>query len=156
MRCAVVDRPEEDAAVFHTLDRDSKSGRQMTGAHAIIPGAVLVEGNTFLPDSLWLESDSNGGGWSRVRNHPDGGQLGKALAAAGWSFFFMAGGIRKISFGLDGAMKRLIEAVKLQKCNCLEIDNVGAHSFLGMQYVSVSAHARHIQKSMAFSVQEQQ
>ena len=39
----------------------------------------------------------------------------------------------------------------LQKCNCLEIDEVATRSFLGMPGVSVSAHTRHIQKGMTFS-----
>jgi hypothetical protein len=52
---------------------------------------------------------------------------------------------------IHAALKRLIANVKLQKCNCLEIDDVATHSLLGMPYVSVSAHPRHIQKGMLFS-----
>ena len=49
------------------------------------------------------------------------------------------------------ALNRLIARVKLQKCNCLEIDEVAAKSFLGMPYVSVSGHSRHIQKGLVFN-----
>ena len=68
----------------------------------------------------------------------------------------MAGAIRTTVFGFDrlkmmgAALKRLIKNVKLQKCNCLEIDNVAVHSFLGLPYMSISAHPRHIQKGMVF------
>ena len=80
----------------------------------------------------------------------------KELATVGWTFFYMAGEIRTIALGfdkqkmIDAALRRLIANVRLQKCNCLEIDKVAAHSFLGLPYVSVSAHSRHIQKGSIF------
>ena len=79
------------------------------------------------------------------------------LATTGWTFFYMAGGVRATAFGFDRqktvytALKRLIASVRLQKCNCLEIDEVAMHAFLGLPYVSVSAHSRHIQKGLVFS-----
>jgi len=69
----------------------------------------------------------------------------------------MATSIKMTSFGFDrtkmvhAALKRVITNVKEQGCNCLEIDGVTMHSFLGMPYASVSAHPHHIQKGMVFS-----
>jgi hypothetical protein len=69
----------------------------------------------------------------------------------------MAGQLSTVSFGLDrkkmihAALKRIITKTRLQKCNCLEIDEVATHSFLGAPYVSVTAHPRHIQKGFVFS-----
>ena len=86
-------------------------------------------------------------------------ELEKELASAGWTFFYMAGKITTTAFGFDRqktvhtALKRLIASVRLQKCNCLEIDAVASRSFWGMPYVRVSAHSRHIQKGVVFSGQ---
>lgn len=130
---------------------------QLDGTRTIGPGAILVQQSTLLPEPLRLEDGSDGTGWSRVEDNPDGRQLEKKLTDAGWTFFYMAGNIRTLGFGFDGqmmiqaALKRLITAVTLQRCNCLEIDDVAMHSFWGMPYASVTAHSRHIQKDMVFS-----
>lgn len=123
----------------------------------IAPGAVLVKKGTPLPQRLGLENDSTAMGWASVSNHLNAHELEKELAAAGWTFFYMAGSIRATAFGFDrqkmveAALRRVIANVGLQRCNCLEIDHVATHSFLGMPYMSVSAHSRHIQKGMVFS-----
>ena len=72
----------------------------------------------------------------------------------------MAGEIRSTVFGFDGqkalgaALKRLIANVKSQNCNSIEITKVTRNSFLKVPYVSVSAHARHLQKGLVFSSQQ--
>ena len=122
-------------------------------------GALLIAQGTPLPLAWRLENESVASGWSRVANTFDRHQLEKELVTAGWTFFFMAGVITTTAFGLskprmlDAALARLIAAVRLQRCNCLEIDDVGMRSFLGIPYVSISAHPRHIQKGMVFSGQ---
>ena len=71
----------------------------------------------------------------------------------------MAGAVRTTAFGFDrtrmihSALRRAIISVGQQKCNCLEIDAVTSHSFLGIPYVSVSGHPRHFQKGAVFSGQ---
>jgi len=123
----------------------------------ITPGAILIEKGTLLPEPLQLETESHASGWAGVTNNLDGHQIEKALSTAGWTFFYMAGAIKTTAFGFDrarmihAALKRLIANVRRQKCNCLQIDEVEMHWFLGMPYVSVSAHSRHIQKGLAFS-----
>jgi hypothetical protein len=141
----------------------------MTSAHALaIPladavfetGAILIKNGTELPEPLVLESDRDGTGWASVANHLNGRQLEKALTNAGWTFFYMAASIRTTAFGFErrqmvnAAMKRVIGKVRLQRCNCLEVDDVSMHSFLGIPYVSISAHPRHIQQGMVFSGQD--
>ena len=69
----------------------------------------------------------------------------------------MAGSIRTVAFGfqpqkmVNAALRRGITSAGLQRSNCLVFDDVAIHSFLGMRYVSVSAHARHILEGMIFS-----
>jgi hypothetical protein len=122
-------------------------------------GSILVEKNTLLPGSLAVESGLTESGWVQFANNPDRDQLGNKLAAAGWTFFLMAGAIKTIAFGFErprmiqAALKRLIATVRLQNCNCLEIDTIAAHSFLGMPYLSLSGHSRHIQNGLVFGNQ---
>ena len=119
-------------------------------------GTILVERNASMPESLLLEGNSYSNGWRSVSNL-DLNQLDVAIHTAGWTFFFMAGEIKITAFGFDKeravrrAVKRVITNVELHKCNCVEFTEVSAKSFLGMPYVNVSAHSRHIQESSAFT-----
>jgi len=94
-------------------------------------------------------------GWSSIAKFTSA-QLSRAFENAGWTFFYMAGELRTSGFGLteksrtDRAVTHLIDAVKRQRCNCLEIDEIRLRSFLGLPYTSVVAHARHIQRSRTF------
>jgi len=123
----------------------------------VSPGSILVERNTYLPQPFGLESGITESGWARIADHPDRLQLEAKLATSGWTFFLMAGTIKTIAFGfkrprmIQAALKRLIAIVKLQNCNCLEIDAIRAHSFLGLPWISLSAHSRHIQNGLLFA-----
>jgi len=124
----------------------------------ISPGSILIKNGTLLPEPLGLASNSASLGWSSTANHLDGSQLKKALDTAGWTFFYMAGAIRRIAWGFEkqqmtGRALKSVLAAGLAKCNCFEVDDVTMHSFLGMQWVSVSGHSRHIQEGMLFAGQ---
>jgi hypothetical protein len=122
-------------------------------------GVILIDGTTDLPRSLTLESTAAVPGWPFVAHRLDGQQLEKELTSEGWTLFYMGGAIRTIALGFErqkmvnAAMKRIFAAVRSQGCNCVEIDRVAMHSFLGIPYVSVSAHPRHIQQGRVFSAQ---
>ena len=122
----------------------------------IIPGAIFVEMSAPLPKPLQLESGLAGNGWAQVANNHDSRELEKKLAAAGWTFFYIAGAIRTIGFGferpamIEAALRRLTAIVRRQKCNCIQIEDVETRSFFGLRYVSISAHSRHIQPGLAF------
>jgi hypothetical protein len=125
----------------------------------ISPGTVLFESGTLLPQFFHLESESHPSAWMSVTSSLNSHEIENELAATGWRFFYMAGEVRATAFGFDKqktvrtALKRLIAGARLQNCNCLEIDEVAMHAFLGMPYVSVSAHSRHIQKGLVCSGQ---
>jgi len=125
---------------------------------AIVPGAIFVEENPFLPATLRLESGDMRGGWARVANAMDGGQLEKTLTAAGWTSFFIAGAIETTVFGfnqgkmVETAWKRLITNLQIDRCNCVEIDAVTASRCFGMPYVRLSAHARQIQEEKTLRI----
>ena len=123
---------------------------------AMQTGSILIEEGASMPESLLLEARPYSSGWRSVSNLGLN-ELDAAIHKAGWTFFFMAGEIKITSFGFDKesatrrAVKRVITNVESHKCNCVEITEVSARSFLGMPYVNVSAHSRHIQEGSAFT-----
>ena len=118
-------------------------------------GTMLIEDGTHTPESLVVGTERYSAGWSSIIKSTSA-QLGKKLESAGWTFFYMAGEIRTSGFGFndksrtDRAVARVIDAVKRQNCNCLEITQMRRRSFLGLPYTSLVAHARHIQRSRSF------
>jgi hypothetical protein len=122
-------------------------------------GSILIDKDAARPQCFHTKDNSFPDGWMAVTHDLSHHELEQELTATGWTFFFMANVIRATVFGfsqettIDRALKRLIRNVSQQRCNCLEIDGVATHSFLGMPYVSISAHPRHIQKGVVFSGQ---
>jgi hypothetical protein len=115
-------------------------------------GTILMKdwpGTTHL---LNLESEPCSGEWS-VLKALDSFALDRKIHAAGWNFFFMAAEVKVMFFGSVGAvkvqhaLKRIFEKVKPQRFNGLEVTQIVARRFLGVPYVTVSAHSRHMQQS---------
>ena len=123
----------------------------------ITPGTILVQKGTLLPPAFRPGSESYPDAWVSVKSSLAPHDLEKEFAALGWTFLYMAGKVRATAYGfdrrksMDKALARLIAGAMRQKCNCLEIDEVATRTFFGVPGVSVSAHARHIQKGMLFS-----
>jgi len=101
---------------------------------------------------LGLESEPCSGEWSLLKVL-DGFALDRKIHAAGWNFFFMAAEVKVMFFGSLGAgniqkaLKRILEKVKQQQFNGLEVTEIVSRRFLGVPYVTVSAHSRHMQQS---------
>jgi hypothetical protein len=115
-------------------------------------GTLLIETNAARPESFHLAPGPYPNSWAAVTSKLGPRDLNSVLAATGWTFFYRAGSIHTRAFGFNpadraaAALKRLIAVATQEKCNCLQIDAVTSHSFLGFPYISVSAHSRHIQK----------
>jgi hypothetical protein len=79
--------------------------------------------------------------------------LDRKIRASGWNFFFMATEVKAMIFGALGtnkiqkALKRILEKVKEQPFNSLEVTAIVEKRFLGLPYAVVSAHSRHVQQS---------
>jgi hypothetical protein len=129
------------------------NAREKPMAGKIKMGTILIQEGVLLPDSLRFDSEPYWKGWRVVRNL-DGYGLERRIREAGWNFFYMAVEINKSVFGFDvgkatdRAVKRVLANLKTEKFNSLEITDVAAVRFLGLRYVTVSAHPRHIQESM--------
>ena len=109
-----------------------------------------------MPESLLLESEPYGYGWRLVKNLDSRG-LDQIISKAGWNFFCIASVVETNALGSDEkktarkAIKKIITNLKSKNFNCLEITRVTAKRSLGLLYVSVSAHSRHIQEGQAIS-----
>jgi len=101
---------------------------------------------------LGLESENCSGAWSIVKVL-DNFALDRKIHAAGWNFFFIADEVNAMFFGavdkqkIQSALKRILKKVQRRHFNGLEITEIVNKRFLGVPYVTVSAHSRHVQQS---------
>jgi hypothetical protein len=115
-------------------------------------GTILIDDEPRLAPVIALKSEPYSGSW-RVLNGLDGFALDREIHAAGWNFFFIAAELRGMFFGairprkVRDALKRILGRVRSQNFNCIEVTGIVAKRFLGIPYVAVSAHSRHIQQS---------
>ena len=116
-------------------------------------GTILIgEESPRMAEVLALESEPYLENWSVVKAL-DGFAMDRRIHAAQWNFFFLAGEVKVMFFGVIGAtkvreaLKRILRKVKQQNFNCLEVTGIVAKRFLGVPYATVSAHSRHIQQS---------
>ena len=122
-------------------------------AQKIEIGTILIKEDTHLPESLHLQSDPYLKGWRLVKNLSSSA-MDLKLCEVGWTFFFMAGEVNAMAFGSDlekttrRAVAKVIANMKSGRYNCLEISRVATKSFLGLPYVTVAGHPRHIQESI--------
>ena len=115
-------------------------------------GTILMKEWPGMPQIIGLETDSGLEEWSMVKT-PDAFTLDRKIRAAGWNFFFLAAEVKTMFFGslraakVQSALKRILAKVKQQHFNGLEVTAIVARRFLGVPYVTVSAHSRHLQHS---------
>jgi hypothetical protein len=115
-------------------------------------GTILIQNQPLIAAVLGLESEPFSGDWRKV-SQLDAFALDRKIHAAGWNFFFLAVELKVMFLGAIGAqsvqnaVQRLLGKVRGQDFNCLEVTGIVAHRFCGIPYVTVLAHARHIQQS---------
>jgi|SRR5215469_922288 len=114
-------------------------------------GSVLIKSDARLPESLHFEAKQLGA-W-KVLTEANGFEVERKLSEVGWQFFFMVPEVRigRLAYdrkkGLRRALKKLVSAVETQNYNALEIVEINTRSFLGLSYVEVVAHPRHVKNS---------
>ena len=125
-------------------------------AGSVKVGMILVKDGALLPESIKLETEPYSTNWRLVKNL-DGYGLDRTVRGGGWTFFFLAGEVKASAFGFDRekatgkAINRLLTGLTSEQFNALEITQVASRYFLGLPYVTISAHSRHIQESMFLS-----
>jgi len=116
-------------------------------------GAILIRENTLLPAGLAVESEVFLPDWRVIKNL-DRSTLARNIEGANWNFFYLAGEIRATVLGRDRsgtvrrAVRRVLAKQKGQKFNSLEITNIVSKRFLGIPFINITAHSRHIQQSI--------
>ncbi|HEX2713020.1 MAG TPA: hypothetical protein VHM88_12545 [Candidatus Acidoferrales bacterium] len=114
---------------------------------------IFIKEGTPLPATLSIESDVFLPGWRVVQNL-DRDALARRIESSNWNFFYLAGELRATVLGRDrsGTLRRAVKCVlgkqEGQKFNSLEITKAVSKRFLGIPFVSVTAHARHIQEGI--------
>ncbi len=115
-------------------------------------GTILVKEWLGMPKLPGVETEPCVSEWSLVKVI-DAFAFEREIHATGWNLFFMAGEVKTMFFGflgeekIRGALKRILAKVRLQHFNALEVTEITARRFLGVPYVTVSAHSRHMQQS---------
>jgi hypothetical protein len=115
-------------------------------------GTILMKEWHGMPQLIGFETEPCFGEWSAVKAL-DPFALDRKIHAAGWNLFFMAEEIKAMFFGslkaakVQSALQRILAKVKPQQFNGLEVTAIVARHFLGVPYVTVSAHSRHMQHS---------
>lgn len=128
------------------------NGRSMLASDRIKPGTILIREGAQLPESLGFDSEPCPIGWRLVKNL-DGYGLNRKICNLGWTFLDTANVVQARVFGFDAqkalrrAVGRVLATLESEPFNCLEISRVAVKHFLGLPYVTVSAHPRHIQQS---------
>jgi len=114
---------------------------------------ILIREDTPLAANLPIETEPFLPGWRLVKDL-DRSTLARNIEGANWNFFYLAGEIRAIALGRKGigtlrrAVKCVLAKQEGQKFNCVEITKVVSKRFLGLPFVSVTAHFRHIQQGI--------
>ncbi|HUC55707.1 MAG TPA: hypothetical protein VMR90_16775 [Candidatus Cybelea sp.] len=114
---------------------------------------ILIREATPLPAGLSIASEFFLPGW-RVAKNLDRSTLAQSIEGAHWSFFYLAGEMRATVLGGDQlgtlrrAVKRVLAKQEGQKFNSLEITKAVSKRFLGIPFMSVTAHSRHIQQGI--------
>lgn len=122
-------------------------------------GTMLVQQSALL-HSLGTRGETYSDEWCSLGTQ-ESAELDRKLRAAGWNFFFMADKLRTIvpPWGgektLRAGVKRLLARTSAQQFNCLQLSNILRERFLGIPFVSVVAHARHVQQGSRIESFEQ-
>ena len=115
---------------------------------------IFIKEDTPLPANLSIESEAFLPGWRVVKN-PDRSTLARNIEAANWNFFYLADEIRATVLGRDRpgtlrrAVKRVLAKQEEQRLNSLEITQAVSKRFLGIPFMRVTAHSRHIQQGIS-------
>ena len=123
----------------------------MTDTHTAT--TILIREDTRLPANLSIESEAFLPGWRVVKNL-DRSTPVRNIEGANWNFFYLAGEIRATVLGRNrpGTLRRAVKCVLAkqegQKFNSLEITKVVSKRFLGIPFMRVTAHSRHMQQGI--------
>jgi hypothetical protein len=124
--------------------------KEASMATLIQTGTIMVRQSESLR-SLGIESEPYCESWQSLGVSESSG-LDRKIRDSGWKLFFMADELKTVVPAWGGqktllrGVKRLLAQNHLRHFNCLELTHIGRKRFLGIPYVSIAAHSRHIQQ----------
>jgi hypothetical protein len=113
-------------------------------------GTIMIQPSEGLR-SLGIESESYCPHWQSLGSS-ESLSLERKIRDSGWKLFYMAEELKTAVHAWGGqktlrrGVKRLLAQTRLQHFNCLELTHITKKRFLGIPYVSIAAHSRHIQQ----------
>lgn len=120
-------------------------------------GSLIVQNDIPLPKRMVLQSTEYCKGWRQIKG-ASASTLDRALRAAGWNRFYIAGAMRTLELGNGGdacvrrGISRLAARAKASNFNCLQVNGIDRKSSFGVPFVSFSANACHIQEGSALLI----
>ena len=125
-----------------------------------IQAGTMILHQSAMFDTLDVESEPYVRNWRSLGILESSG-LDRKVRAKGWNLFFMAGELRAVVPAWGGnntlrrGVKRLLAQTRLQHLNCLEVSHILRKHFLGVPYLSIVAHARHLQEGSQIQSSQQ-
>jgi len=123
-----------------------------TSATLLSSGTILVHESLILPKSLSIETSKFSKDWRVITT--DRKALDTRISSAGWNFFFTVGKLESSAFGamtpasIRRGLRSILRQVQDLHFNAVEIGEIQSHHTFGLiRWISVSAYARHIQRS---------
>ncbi len=122
--------------------------------HKVNVGSLFIKTSAVLPEVWPADSEAFAQGW-RVLTTLDASALDRKLRRQAWGVFDIPGQSSAHALGFYGekavgkATARLLAKLNPLKFNAAEIVEVTAKKFLGVPYLTVSAHSRHVEESQA-------
>lgn len=116
-------------------------------------GSVLIEDGTRLPESFRFNTTAYVPRWGLVRDQTIG-DVDRQIRAAGWNFHYFAGELKTWAMGpqsdqtIRRAISRLLANLQSDGLNCMQVTQVAWLRRLGLSFVRITAHSRHIQKGI--------
>jgi hypothetical protein len=114
-------------------------------------GTILLQIGACIPESVWIEKETYSPRWEEIINL-NGDDLDRQIRREHWNFFFLGSAIQGVSLGSGSAISvrraviRALGKSELTKCNAFEITDIQTRRFLGIRYVTVIGHSRHLQQ----------
>ena len=119
-------------------------------AETVTSGAIFLREGVLLPQEIRVNARKYSGEWQSLPG-ASGYVLDRQLRLLGWSCSFLAGELTTMSLArtqasmLERAVRKFLAKAQGRYCNCAEIATITRARFLGIPYLKVRGHARHVQ-----------
>jgi hypothetical protein len=121
-------------------------------AMELAAGSVFFRDGTQVPVGVEFKSAPVLPGW-RIITGASSADVNCEISRAGWHFFYLAEQLRAGAFAFDQtsarrkALAKIARMVDKQNKNAFEITGIQASRLAGLHNVTLTAHARHIQRT---------